>query len=152
MIFFEFGFDLVVYQVSTFDYVLNWSKSLVLWWWVVSKATIVFISGPNLKNTTLLWPRPKLNNITLYIKLGNPSGTTINWIVLFYFNLLFSTILHSTLLYSLHCTHNKQSWSNKSSHGVVVVVTVVVWFILPIIGPLQVLQLFSTLFNSGLWQ
>ena len=26
-------FDLVVYQISTFYYVWNWSKSLVWWWW-----------------------------------------------------------------------------------------------------------------------
>ena len=59
-------FDLVVYQVSTFYYVWNWSKSL--WWWVVvvvvvgveSNFSVTF--GPNLKTKTLLHPRPKLNN------------------------------------------------------------------------------------------
>ena len=55
-------FDLVVYQVSTFYYVWNWSKSLL--WWVL-KATLVFIFGPNL--TTLLWPRPSwtIKNVTM---------------------------------------------------------------------------------------
>ena len=50
-------FDLVVYQVSNFYYVWNWSKSLV--WWVVLKATLVFIFGPRLG----LWlrPGPRLN-------------------------------------------------------------------------------------------
>ena len=28
-------FDLVVYQIPTFYYVGNWSKSLVWWWWWV---------------------------------------------------------------------------------------------------------------------
>ena len=59
-------FDLVVYQVSTFYYAWNWSKSLV-WWWVGGgwwlKATLVFIFGPNLKTKTLFRPRPKLNNM-----------------------------------------------------------------------------------------
>ena len=42
-------FDLVVYKVSAFYYVWNWSKSLV-WWVVVFKATFVFIFGPSLKD------------------------------------------------------------------------------------------------------
>ena len=53
-------FDLVVYQVSTFYYAMNWSKSLV-WRWVL-KATLVFIFGPK-KTKSLLQPRTKLNNI-----------------------------------------------------------------------------------------
>ena len=48
-------FDLFLYQVSTFYYVWNWSKSLLLWYVVVVlKATLVFIFGPNLKTKTLL--------------------------------------------------------------------------------------------------
>ena len=53
-------FDLIVYKVSTFYYVWNWSKKL-LWWWVLT-ATLVFVFGPKLQNKTLLRPRPKLNN------------------------------------------------------------------------------------------
>ena len=66
--FFKFGFglvwfDLVVYQVSTFYYVWNGSKSLVWWWWLGGwiKATLVFICGPNLETRTLSWLWPKLN-------------------------------------------------------------------------------------------
>ena len=39
-------FDSLVYQISTFYYVCNWSKSLV--WCVALKATLVFIFGPRL--------------------------------------------------------------------------------------------------------
>ena len=63
---------------------------------------------------------------------------------------LFSTFLHyTTLLYSTlsWAVHNKQGWSKKSSNG-----RGVVWLFLPIIEPLQVVQLCSTLFNSGLWE
>ena len=60
-------FDLVVYQVSTFYYVWNWSKSLLWWVVVVLKATLVFIFGPNLRIQiwTLTWT--KLNNISLLV-------------------------------------------------------------------------------------
>ena len=50
-------FDLVVYQVSTFFYLWNWSKVYCGGgggWVVVLNATLVFTFGPNLQTRTLL--------------------------------------------------------------------------------------------------
>ena len=44
------------------------------WWWL--KAALVFIFGPNLKNKTLLGPRPKLKNITSHNTYGRCLNTS----------------------------------------------------------------------------
>ena len=63
-------FDLVVYQVSTFYYVWNWSKSL--WWWVggwwVCKPNLIKRFCPR-----LFW------TCVLCLCLGKPQSFIFNW-------------------------------------------------------------------------
>ena len=114
-------FDLVVYQVSTFYYVWNWSKSLVWWVVVVLKATLLFIFGPNLRTRICTKTTKAEKNSPEEIRnFQLPIGWHYKWL-----KTTFDIKSHSCQIRICLYIHKHQSWEKEVQCSLISISTLV---------------------------